>query len=153
MLSATNHGPIALADLNHTALSQAQNMYVPYGPAVRNTCDPVFVAYATPVPVMSTNFGAPSYFAANVAELRCTAVVCGIWRSRTASCFHGERDRAADAPDRRLRRNLLERSGKRVGTRECPRTLTDGSGTSARLWQVVVLSLRFPNPGVSVFST
>src|SRR5262245_25372989 len=86
MLSATNHGPSALADLNHTALSHAQNRYVPYGPAGRRLCDPVFDPYAIVVPGMSTNFGWPSYFAVNVAWARCTAVVCGICRSRTASC-------------------------------------------------------------------
>src|SRR5258708_7307251 len=85
MLSATNHGPIALADLNHTALSQAQNMYVPYGPAVRKTCDPVFVAYATPVPVMSTNWGGRSYCGVTFAWRRCPAVVGGIGRWRIAS--------------------------------------------------------------------
>ena len=80
MLSATVQGPCGLQDLNQTALSHAK-----YAPATRSTCDCVLTAYATDVPAMSVNLGSPSYFTVSVALLRCTAVVCGISRSRSAS--------------------------------------------------------------------
>src|SRR5438046_8914390 len=102
MLSATVQGPCGLQDLNQTALSHAK-----YAPATRSTCDCVLTAYATDVPAMSANLGSPSYFTVSVALLRCTAVVCGIARSTTASWAspvdtsglqtapHGDTDRPA----------------------------------------------------------